>query len=92
MNSYVIGCDYMKNLNPKIPKMMFPNDMEVQPLVPINGATLRFRLNGYSVYLDNFNNLGSESGPYWEVFDGVDCHRFDVDNWSGMLDFVMSLG
>jgi hypothetical protein len=92
IESYITGCNYMRSRRPKMPKMRFPSDMIVEPLIPVRGTTLRFRLNGYNVHLNHFVDLGFMAEPHWEVFDGAYCHRFDVDNWSGMLDFVISLG
>jgi hypothetical protein len=81
----------MKTKNIVMPIISFPSGMKVQPLLPSMGAACRFRLNGYSVYLDVFENLGSCGCPYWELYDGEECHRFFMDAWQDMLDFVMTL-
>jgi hypothetical protein len=81
----------MKLKNIVMPIISFPSCMKVQPLLPSMGAACRFRLNGYSVYLDVFDNLGSVNGPYWEIYDGEECHRFLMNDWQEMLDFVMTL-
>ena len=84
--------DFMRGKDIKIPVMKFPQDMTVEPLISCGGAVARFRLNGYSVYLDCFCQLGIMEYPYWEVFDGDDCHRFKMEKWQEMIDFVVSLG
>ena len=84
--------DLMKEKGIRVPAMKFPPDMTVEPLVPFGGAVVRFLLNGYSVYLDCFCQLGFMEYPYWEVYDGDDCHRFKMEKWQEMIDFIVSLG
>jgi len=84
--------DMLREKGMTLPAMKFPQDMTVQPLTPFGGAIVRFFLNGYSVYLDCFSKLGCMEYPYWEVYDGEDCHRFKMEDWQEMIDFVVSLG
>ena len=80
---------WMHEKRPRMPEMVFPAGMTVQPVIPFGGATCRFMLNGYSVYLDHFDELGCVRRPYWEAYDGDDCHRFMLDDWQEMIDEIM---
>ena len=48
-------------------------------------------INGYSIYCDFFSMLGCVDKPYWELYDGEECHRFFLDDWRKMFDLIDEL-
>lgn len=83
----------------KIPYIQWPASWEVKAIPPFCGALIRYnvRENGnnlVSVYLDVFNNLGFEDGPYWEVYpayadeDGADPGRCGINDVPELLSLI----
>lgn len=77
-----------------IPTLNFKEDWNVQVLPNFSGSFANFRVNGHvSVYLDMYNRLGYQNGPYWEVMDmrGMEVYRFAINDTERMLGWIDSL-
>lgn len=74
-----------------IPYIKFPADWKVQIVPPFRGALIRFRVKHssdyvISVFLDVYDRLGYEDGPYWEVYPyQYGFARFPLTDVEGML-------
>lgn len=64
----------------RIPTFAIPEGVQVKLQPPYMCAMVRVHLeaNGRSasIYLDVSDTLGTMGEPYWELFDGGECHRF----------------
>jgi hypothetical protein len=76
----------------KIPSLNFKEEWSVQVLPGFFGAFTRFRVNEYiSVYLDIYDRLGIRNKPYWELYDGTDTMRFDMENQEELIACINRL-
>ncbi len=74
-----------------IPSIPMKEGWHVSVLPPRDGALCRMRINGYSIYLDAYDHLGYVNSPYWEVYDGEECHRFMIHDVEGLVEFIDTL-
>ena len=77
MEDYKIRADYEKLMESRkwikeIPFIKFKEEWEVKVIPNFAGSVVRFLVKykekEVSVYLDCYDNLGSEGRPYWEVY------------------------
>ena len=72
-----------------IPALHFEKEWDVKIIPPFGGAVIRFCIeyNGkhVSVYFDGYSELGCVPEPYWEYYDGEDCHRYLMDESEQMM-------
>ena len=72
----------------KVPAISIPPGATIQVVPPFAGAIARMYVhhNGLqaSIYLDAFDRLGCMDEPYWELYDGEECHRFLLDDAEGL--------
>lgn len=82
----------------KIPVLKFPSTFLVQVIPPFGGAMIRFNIKdvdnpkaNVSVYLDVFNQLGTMSGPYWEIYPDVngDTFRYMMDDTKELINGIV---
>ena len=79
----------------EIPALHFEREWNVQIVPPFSGAIVRFcieYLGKYvSVYFDGYSELGymydeeDNPIPYWEYYDGEDCHRYLMNETEQMM-------
>ena len=82
----------------EIPTLHFEKEWDVKIIPPFAGAIIRFTIdyNGkhISVYFDGYSELGymvDENGnpiPYFEYFDGEDCHRYHMNEAELMMEDI----
>ena len=81
-----------------IPALHFEKEWDVKIIPPFGGAVIRFCI-GYndkhvSVYFDGYSELGlmyDDEGnpiPYFEYYDGEDCHRYYIDGSEEMMSDI----
>ena len=82
----------------KIPSLHFEKEWDVKIIPPFGGAVIRFWI-GYnskevSVYFDAYSELGfmvdenDNPIPYFEYYDGEDCHRYYMDESEKMMEDI----
>lgn len=75
----------------EIPQLSFHSNWLIRIVPPFGGAIIRFRVstsenptNDISVYLDCYDNLGSNGAPYWEIYpfdeDTFRCAMHDTES------------
>lgn len=79
----------------EIPALHFEKEWDVQIIPPFSGAVIRFCIkhNGkhVSVYFDGYSELGymvddnDNPIPYFEYYDGKDCHRYYMNETEQMM-------
>lgn len=79
----------------RIPALHFEKEWDVKIIPPFGGAVIRFCIdhNGkhVSVYFDGYSELGyvldknDKPIPYFEYYDGEDCHRYWIDESEEMM-------
>lgn len=79
----------------KIPALHFEKEWDVKIIPPFGGAVIRFYIShnnkNVSVYFDGYSELGfmyDDKGkpiPYFEYYDGEDCHRYYIDESEEMM-------
>ena len=79
----------------KLPAFHFDKEWDVKIIPPFAGAIIRFVIdyNGkhVSVYFDAYSELGwmydedEQPIPYFEYYDGVDTHRYYLDESEQMM-------
>ena len=79
----------------RIPALHFEKEWDVKIIPPFGGAVIRFHINYndkyVSVYLDGYSELGymvddnDKPIPYFEYYDGEDCHRYLMDEAEQMM-------
>ena len=81
-----------------IPALHFEKEWDVKIIPPFAGAIIRFVIdyNGkhVSVYFDAYSELGwmydkdEQPIPYFEYYDGVDTHRYYLDESEQMMNDI----
>ena len=79
----------------ELPTLHFEKEWDVKIIPPFAKAIIRFTIdyNGkhVSVYFDGYSELGymidddDEPIPYWEYYDGKDCHRYYMEETEQMM-------
>lgn len=82
----------------KLPAFHFDKEWDVKIIPPFAGAIIRFVIdyNGkhVSVYFDAYSELGwmydndEQPIPYFEYYDGVDTHRYYLDESEQMMNDI----
>ncbi len=82
----------------KIPALHFEKEWDVKIIPPFGGAVIRFWINHngkhVSVYFDGYSELGymvdknDEPIPYFECYNGEDCHRYYMDETELMMEDI----
>ena len=82
----------------RIPALHFEKEWDVKIIPPFAGAIIRFVIdyNGkhVSVYFDAYSELGwmydndEQPIPYFEYYDGVDTHRYYLDESEQMMNDI----
>ena len=82
----------------ELPFFHFDKEWDVKILPPFTGAIIRFCIDNkgkrVSVYFDADASLGSmyddndEPIPYFEYYDGNDCHRYLLNEADQMMDDI----
>jgi hypothetical protein len=82
----------------KIPALHFEREWDVTIIPPFAGAVIRFCINynnkHVSVYFDGYSELGymfdedEKPIPYFEYYDGEDCHRYYIDESEQMMNDI----
>ena len=82
----------------KIPALHFEKEWNVKIIPPFGGAVIRFYISynnkNVSVYFDGYSELGhmvdenDEPIPYFEYYDGEDCHRYYIDESEDMMNDI----
>ena len=83
----------------KIPSLNFKESWAVKIIPPFAGAMARFIVENpetkrmVSVYLDCFDRLGVEEGPYWEMYllgRDSDLFRFKMEDTDSLMKTISS--
>jgi len=70
----------------QIPYISFPSNWEVKIIPPNGGAIVRFLVNpNVSVYLDCYDLLACYGEPYWEIYNGDDIYRCDINDTETLI-------
>ena len=83
----------------KLPSFNFDKEWNVKIIPPFGCAIIRFSISynnkWASVYFDAYSELGymyneitNEPIPYFEFYDGEDCHRYLIDESEEMMDDI----
>lgn len=82
----------------KLPALHFEKEWDVKIIPPFAGAVIRFHIShnnkNVSVYFDGYSELGfmyDDDGkpiPYFEYYDGEDCHRYHIDESEEMMNDI----
>lgn len=76
----------------ELPKFKFEPGWEIKIIPPFGQAIIRFTIdyNGkhISVYFDAYDELGIVGHPYWEYYDGTDCHRYLLRDEEEMMNDI----
>ena len=82
----------------RLPAFNFDKKWDVQIIPPFGGAIIRFCIKyndkQVSVYFDGYSELGymvdenDEPVPYFEYYDGTDCHRYYMHESEKMMDDI----
>lgn len=80
--------EYMK-WKKSLPGFHFKEKWNVRIVPPFCGAIIRFAISyidkWVSVYFDAYDALGLVGQPYWEYYDGTDCHRYLLGDEEEMM-------
>lgn len=87
-----------RNWSQKLPAFHFDKEWDVKIIPPFQGAIIRFHIfyNGkfVSVYFDAYSELdlmydeNKNPIPYFEYFDGVDFHRYYLEQSEQMMEDI----
>lgn len=82
----------------KLPRFNFDKEWDVQIIPPFGGAIIRFCIKykdkQVSVYFDGYSELGymfdenDKPIPYFEYYDGTDCHRYYMHESEKMMNDI----
>lgn len=82
----------------RLPAFNFDKEWDVHIVPPFGGAIIRFCIKHndkqVSVYFDGYSELGymvdenDEPIPYFEYYDGTDCHRYYMHESEKMMDDI----
>ena len=76
----------------EIPALHFEKEWDVHIIPPFCGAVIRFWINHnkkhVSVYFDAYDELGFVGEPYFEFYDGEDCHRYLMNESEAMMEDI----
>lgn len=82
----------------KLPAFHFDKEWDVKIIPPFAGAIIRFVIDynekHVSVYFDAYSELGwmydkdEQPIPYFEYYDGVDAHRYYLDESEQMMNDI----